>query len=31
LLYGRSDLLSTSHNESVFTTKLKIPQPAWSK
>jgi signal transduction histidine kinase len=28
LLYGRSDLLFTSHNESIFTTQLKIPQPA---
>lgn len=28
LLYGRNDLLSTSHKESIFTTELKIPQPA---
>ncbi len=28
LLYGRSDLLSTKQNENIFTTELKIPQPA---
>jgi hypothetical protein len=28
LLYSRNDLLSTRQNEAVFTTELKIPQPA---
>ena len=28
LLYNRSDLLTTRHSGSIFTTELKIPQPA---
>lgn len=28
LLYGRHDLLSTKNSQSIFTTELKIPQPA---
>jgi len=28
LLYGRNDLLSTKQQETVFTTEIKIPQPA---
>jgi hypothetical protein len=29
LLYARNDLLTTSQEENIFTTQIKIPQASW--